>query len=61
MKRVIRALLTRAWELYRALNDVGVDVEFVLYPDVGCGISDPKQYADVLTRWVDWYNRRVTK
>jgi hypothetical protein len=28
MKRVVRVLFTQAWELYRALNDVGNEDRF---------------------------------
>jgi dipeptidyl aminopeptidase/acylaminoacyl peptidase len=52
-----RVPVSQAWELYRALNDIGVEVRMVLYPDSGHGISNPKQFADVMTRWVNWYKR----
>jgi dipeptidyl aminopeptidase/acylaminoacyl peptidase len=57
----VRVPVAQAWELYRALNDVGVEVEFVLYPDAGHGISAPKQFFDVMTRWVDWYHRHLSE
>ncbi len=57
----VRVPVAQAWELYRALHDVGADVEFVLYPDAGHGISAPKQYADVMIRWVNWYNRHLNR
>jgi dipeptidyl aminopeptidase/acylaminoacyl peptidase len=52
-----RVPVSQAWELYRALNDIGVEVQMVLYPAAGHGISSPKQFADVMTRWVNWYKR----
>jgi len=52
-----RVPVSQAWELYRALNDIGVEVRMVLYPDAGHGISHPKQFADVMTRWINWYRR----
>jgi dipeptidyl aminopeptidase/acylaminoacyl peptidase len=50
-----RVPVAQAWEIYRALTDLGVEVQMVLYPGAGHGISAPKQYADVIIRWVDWY------
>jgi len=54
-----RVPVAQAWEIYRALTDIGTEVQMVLYPGAGHGISAPKQYADVMTRWVDWYNRFI--
>jgi dipeptidyl aminopeptidase/acylaminoacyl peptidase len=54
-----RVPVAQAWELYRALTDLGVEVQMVLYPGAGHGISGPKQFADVTTRWVAWYKRFV--
>ena len=52
-----RVPAAQAWEIYRALVDLGVEVEMVLYPDASHGIEAPKQFADVFNRWVEWYNR----
>lgn len=52
-----RVPVAQAWEVYRALVDLGIEVDLVLYPDAGHGISAPKQFADVCKRWVGWYNR----
>jgi dipeptidyl aminopeptidase/acylaminoacyl peptidase len=54
-----RVPVGQAWQSYRALTDAGVQVRFVLYPDADHGISAPKQYADVMTRWVEWYNQHL--
>ena len=54
-----RVPVAQAWEIYRALTDLGVEVQMVLYPGAGHGISAPKQYADVMARWVEWYKRFI--
>jgi dipeptidyl aminopeptidase/acylaminoacyl peptidase len=54
-----RVPVAQAWELYRALTDLGTEVQMVLYPGAGHGISAPKQYADVMTRWVKWYKKFI--
>jgi dipeptidyl aminopeptidase/acylaminoacyl peptidase len=54
-----RVPVAQAWEVYRALTDLGVEVQMVLYPGAGHGISAPKQYMNVMTRWVDWYKRFI--
>jgi dipeptidyl aminopeptidase/acylaminoacyl peptidase len=60
-ERDARVPVGQAWELYRALRDVGVEVELVLYPDAGHGISAPKQFADVMDRWLDWYQSHLSR
>ena len=52
-----RVPVAQAWELYRALIDLGVDVEMVLYPNAGHGINAPKQFTNVFKRWADWYKK----
>ena len=54
-----RVPVAQAWELYRAMTDLGVEVQMVIYPGAGHGISAPKQYADVFARWVGWYKRFI--
>jgi dipeptidyl aminopeptidase/acylaminoacyl peptidase len=54
-----RVPVAQAWEIYRALTDLGVEVQMVLYPDAGHGISEPNQYVNVMTRWVEWYQRFI--
>ncbi len=54
-----RVPVAQAWEIYRALTDLGVEVQMVLYPGAGHGISAPKQFADVTTRWVEWYKKFI--
>ena len=54
-----RVPVMQAWEIYRALEDLGVEVQMVLYPDAHHGISAPKQFADVITRWTEWYKQHL--
>jgi dipeptidyl aminopeptidase/acylaminoacyl peptidase len=52
-----RVPVGQAWETWRMLRDAGVETELVLYPGAGHGISDPKQFTDVVRRWIGWYRR----
>lgn len=54
-----RVPVGQAREMYRALKELGVEVRLVLYPKAGHGISDPRQFRDVLTRWLDWYDTHL--
>lgn len=56
-----RVPVAQAWEIYRALIDLNIEVELVLYPEAEHGISSPKQYADVFSRWIEWYKRYLQK
>lgn len=56
-----RVPVMQAWEAYRALKDIGTDVEMVLYPKATHGINSPKQFADVLQRWISWYKDKIEK
>ena len=56
-----RVPVVQAWEIYRALIDLSIDVEMVLYPDAKHGIRAPKQYADVFNRWIGWYRKYLKK
>ena len=50
-----RVPVGQAREMYRALQEHGVESRLVLYPGAGHGIDDPRQLRDVLRRWLDWY------
>lgn len=54
-----RVPVVQAWETYRALTDLGVEVQMALYPDAGHGISAPKQFADVISRLLRWYKKFI--
>jgi dipeptidyl aminopeptidase/acylaminoacyl peptidase len=50
-----RVPVGQAQEMYRALRELGVETNLVLYPGAGHGIGDPRQFRDVVRRWIDWY------
>ncbi len=52
-----RVHVMQSWEIYRALEDLGVEVEMVLYPDAKHSITAPNQRVDVFKRWVEWYKK----
>ena len=52
-----RVHVMQSWEIYRALEELGVEVEMVLYPDAKHSITPPNQRVDVFRRWVEWYKR----
>ncbi len=52
-----RVHVMQSWEIYRALEDLGVEVEMVLYPDAKHSITPPNQRVDVFKRWVEWYKK----
>ncbi len=47
---------TQGREFYRALKRQGVPTEFVLYPRMGHGFSEPKLSMDLAPRMLDWFN-----
>jgi dipeptidyl aminopeptidase/acylaminoacyl peptidase len=49
-------MLAQGFELYAALKDVAVPVEFVLHPDQGHGITDWGLYKDWVIRNLAWFN-----
>jgi dipeptidyl aminopeptidase/acylaminoacyl peptidase len=48
-----------AYELYRALQDVGVDSRMILYPGFGHGANQPKPMLAVLQSNLDWFNHYI--
>jgi dipeptidyl aminopeptidase/acylaminoacyl peptidase len=44
-------------EIYRALTDNRVEVEYVIYPREGHGISEPAHVRDVMERNLNWFLR----
>ncbi len=49
--------VTHAYELFHALRDRGVPVEFVAYPSSEHYPSDPVLSEDIYKRWVGWLDR----
>ncbi len=52
-----RVPVAQAWEMYRALEDLGIDHGMILYPGAGHGISNPKQHVNVFEEWIAWYEK----
>lgn len=52
-----RVPMPQAQEMYTALRALGVDVEFVTYPREGHGVREPNHRRDMLTRYVNWFDR----
>ena len=45
-------------EMYAALNERGVEVEFVTYPRAGHGLrTEPNQYIDAVERTMAWFRK----
>ncbi len=49
----------QAWEMWRALKELGIESQLVTYPREGHGIREREHARDVLTRAVDWLTERV--
>jgi dipeptidyl aminopeptidase/acylaminoacyl peptidase len=43
--------------LYRALRDVGCEVEFLAFPREPHGFQEPAHAVELLRAWADWYAR----
>jgi dipeptidyl aminopeptidase/acylaminoacyl peptidase len=43
--------------MYRALRDVGVEAELVIYPREGHLFEEPRHIVDRLRRVVEWFRR----
>ena len=46
-------------EIYRALTDNHVEVEYVVYPREGHGISEPAHVRDLMERNLNWFLRHL--
>jgi dipeptidyl aminopeptidase/acylaminoacyl peptidase len=49
--------ITQSYELYHALKDNGVRVQFVAYPIAGHVPADPVSQQDVNRRWLNWLDQ----
>jgi dipeptidyl aminopeptidase/acylaminoacyl peptidase len=54
-----RVPISQGWELYVALKEQGVPVEFVTYPRQGHGITEPRLIKDAMRRNLDWFARWI--
>ncbi|HEY1881726.1 MAG TPA: prolyl oligopeptidase family serine peptidase [Candidatus Cybelea sp.] len=57
----VRVPIVESYELFHALRDRGVPVEFYAYPTSGHLPSGPVRTADVYRRWLDWFDRYVRR
>jgi dipeptidyl aminopeptidase/acylaminoacyl peptidase len=51
-----RVPVENAYELYRGLQDQGVDSRLILYPGFGHGVAEPKSMRAVVQSNLDWFN-----
>jgi dipeptidyl aminopeptidase/acylaminoacyl peptidase len=49
----------QSWEFWHALKTLGVETEFVIYPNEGHGIGDPAHQRDIVRRTLDWFDRHL--
>ncbi len=54
-----RVSFTASQVLYRALSDVGCEVELFAYPREPHGPREPAHLAHLLETWADWYQRHA--
>jgi dipeptidyl aminopeptidase/acylaminoacyl peptidase len=54
-----RVPISQGWELYVALKEQKVPVEFVTYPRQGHGFVEPKLIRDAMRRNIDWFSRWI--
>jgi len=54
-----RVPISQGWELYVALKEQRVPVEFVTYPRQGHGVTEPKLIRDAMRRNLDWFSRLI--
>lgn len=52
-----RVSFTQGQILYRALSDVGCEVEFLAYPREPHGFTEPAHVVHMLDAWAEWYGR----
>jgi dipeptidyl aminopeptidase/acylaminoacyl peptidase len=49
----------QSFEFWHALETLGIENEFVVYPNEGHLISDPEHRRDIMRRTVEWYDRHL--
>jgi dipeptidyl aminopeptidase/acylaminoacyl peptidase len=54
-----RVPVSQGWELYVALKEQGVPVEFVTYPRQGHAITEPRLLRDAMERTLRWFSRWI--
>lgn len=51
--------VAQSFEFWHALETLGVENQFVVYPNEGHMIFDPAHREDIMQRALDWYNRHL--
>jgi dipeptidyl aminopeptidase/acylaminoacyl peptidase len=49
----------QSFEFWHALVDLGVENQFVVYPNEGHEIFDPAHRHDIMRRTLEWYNSHL--
>lgn len=52
-----RVTITQSYQLYHALRDQNVPVQFIAYPLPGHSPTDPVHQRDVDRRWIEWLRK----
>lgn len=55
----LRVPVSQSYEFYHAINRLEKEVVFVLYPEMGHRITDPKMQLDSLKRNVIWFQKHL--
>jgi dipeptidyl aminopeptidase/acylaminoacyl peptidase len=50
---------SQSFEFWHALETLGVENRFVVYPNEGHGIYDPAHRHDIMQRTLEWYDRHL--
>jgi dipeptidyl aminopeptidase/acylaminoacyl peptidase len=54
-----RVHLSASIILWRALTDLGVETELLVFPDEPHGFEDPVHVTHLLEQWGAWYDRHL--
>lgn len=58
-ERDARVPLPQGLEFYRAMKELGVPCQLVVYPGQGHGITEPRYQKDLMQRNLDWFERWI--
>jgi dipeptidyl aminopeptidase/acylaminoacyl peptidase len=58
-ERDARVPLPQGLEFYRAMKELGVPCQLVIYPGQGHGITEPRYQKDLMQRNLDWFERWI--
>ncbi len=53
----VRVPITQSFEMYRALSDNGVPVQFIAFPVSGHSPDDPVHQAEISRRYIEWFKK----